>query len=229
VFRAGGGAVIGWAYAIALLFFPSSAFVLIRRSKRESVHDIPWLLLGLAAAVLVAYFTHPYTVHGCMEGQPPWAMYILPLASLAAALWLCRPKSLAIGLAAGFACAFIVMIISWTHVVHRGDWTGNPDPSDRLYDVPLDAWREAMEGTTAATDESAYPTGWLDESPILGKYAQEAKVLTLGRNASRALPHAEIHTVLSGLYGMRPTRIGYWYPGGRLRDALPRVAVLPRD
>lgn len=215
--------MIGWAFAIGLLLLPATAFVLIRTSKRKGPKDTRWLLAGLAAAGLVAFFTMPYTIHGCMEGQPPWSLYVLPLGSLAAVLWLLRPRALAVGLAAGFAGAFVALIFGWTEVVHRSGLTGNPDTTMRMQETPLYDWKEEMLASDAAADEAVYPEGWLDESPIPGKYPRQSKMLALGGGTAISLPQAEIHTVLSGLYAMRPTQIRYWYPGGRLRDALPGV------
>jgi hypothetical protein len=152
-------------------------------------------------------------------------MYVLPLGSLAAVLWLLKPRVLAVGLAAGFAGAFVAMIFGWIEVVHRPGLTGNPDATMRMHETPLYDWKEEMLASDAAADDAVYPEGWLDESPIPGKHPKPSRMLALGGGTVIFLPQAEVHTVLSGLYAMRLTRIRYWYPGGRLRDALPGVGA----
>jgi len=221
--------MIGWTFAIGLLLCPTIALVFISRSKGERTHLAWWLLMGFAVAGIVGFAALAFTVHACLEGQPPWSMYVLPLGSLVAVLGFVRPRGLALGLAAVLGSAFVAGIHSWLGLVHRGDWSGNPDLSWHLHDLPLMEWRRAMDRGAASRDRTEYAPGWLDESLVLRAHPEEAKILAGSGKAYYSLPHAEVHTVLSGLYAMRPTRIGYWYPGGPLSTGLPGIEVRPRE
>lgn len=219
----------GWAYFVGLLLCPTAVTALMVFTKREKGLGIPWLLAGLAACPFLHGAAISFTAHGCDAGQPPWTMAVLPLGSMVAALWLLRPRKVAVAVATVLAVANIAMTLSWITVVHESGWSGNPDTTHRQW-MALEPWTMALEKNPAAsTDETEYPEGWLDESSVVRKYPEEARALGPGGRATLALPHAEGHTVLSGLYAVRPTRVRWWYPGGVLRDAMHRVVGMPCD
>lgn len=183
-------------------------------------------LFGLALTLLLYWTFKP--IMGTYELGP---QVLIPAACLGLLGWRLPNRT-------GLQISVILVFLALTAIlalhsaaIRQGVW-GKAIYSERgLYNHRrhhsfaeiLGGARETL-APVVASDTSVYPAGWLHTLPVWDRVQSYYNYSEEERYYER---HSAWHSRLTNLYFI--DEYGVWYPGGRLKDALPHMEMRKRD
>ncbi len=212
-------------HAVFLIAFAASTPLALLVLKRRAPTSRQFVIALAVAAVGTVVASPAFIRHMCREGQPlaPWLILgpclFLILLFVNSAAW---RRILGVVVFVGM----VKLSCHFTDIVHMPGWTGNPDLD--YGPVVLRSMRGQV--TLAAGDsedpQDTYAAGWLRDLPVWQDIVSEH-----GRDrrprARRQVERAW-HTWLTGLYHYTLVPRDYWYPGGPVAEAGPKLELRDR-
>jgi hypothetical protein len=202
-----------------ILIITITAFFTARFGHRPA--SVVRVLKGFASAFLISFLALSLSAHFCHAGDPvhQWTIAALCLGVLATFVnW--RRISLAAG--ATVIVLTTVLAIQFLGLVHSEEYTGNPEWAIR--GSRLEAQSKLKRLREALLDDWAdepFSASWLSETAMAEalRKVHAADLMT----GQAVVVHSFWHTLLTGLYRKSYRSTAVWYPGGLVKDALPKL------
>jgi hypothetical protein len=207
-----------------ILVITITAFFTARFGRRPD--SLARVVKAFAGAFALSFLALSLSVHFCHAGDPihHWTIAALCLGCLATFVnW----ERIALGAGATVVVLTAALAIQFLGLVHTESYTGSPEWATRGSRAEaLSKLRLIRERLPLyETDAKSYPAGWLAETSLWGEFPNENAALLRGKSVAI---QPFWHSWLTGLYrkSYKPTAV--WYPGGPLKDALPKLEFRER-
>jgi len=219
----------GTLNALGLLFVIGITIAALRRHGRVP-RQFRSVLFGLLLAILSMFIASVFSTHMCKAGSPvmqlliPAICFVICYAAVDTQYRWELPVLFLAPLVLGF---------HFSVLVHQEGYSGNPRGANRTIrfiqqddTTQLKQYCEFVLKEKPALGDRRYPPGLLASSgawQVLGGEVTDEK-LRQHYLASKGIHTYRLwHTWLTGIYGARRYTAHAWYPGGKLKDAVPRL------
>lgn len=216
----------GTLHAIALiagLLVAGGALVALPRRQPSGREATRAFMIGVAAMIV----TFLLNQHLCREGVPV-KQWLLPGAGLIFVLGYVKHAAYRRTVAALLLVAMLGLSHHFNHLVHQDGWTGSR--TWLVTDHPVNRGNLRMvqgELLEIATDpNTVFTAGWLRN--LAWPADESIEPIRSVRVFPRRDVHRKWHTSLTGLYRYTEVPRDFWYPGGTLAEAVPRIELRDR-
>lgn len=222
------GASLNAVGIIALAVIAAAAPIIGGRGTRVESRWAAAVLFGVGSAFLGA----AARMHKCDAGDPLW-QWVVGAASAASVMLFVKPVWLRVPGALLVGATGVVLSFHMVELIHSSGLTGSGDDIRWMHTSSLTGQIKSsvdeME-SWSREDEREYPAGWVHEFGTPVPFTPDPRTGMLGSKVEYV---PLWHTWLTGIRAYRVDErfYGVWFPGGKLRDAIPGMEVreLPAD